>query len=96
MHKVLQTLEEKRPKWISMQLQKARKLCSDRSEVKLFGLARGWNATKFINVFTPSKKRNVNPPTVAASVDYSCAPTAKDLALFYSYHFEKKFPTLEN
>ncbi|XP_075899969.1 uncharacterized protein KIAA0825 homolog [Nelusetta ayraudi] len=29
MHKVLQTLEEKQPKWISMQLQKARKLCSD-------------------------------------------------------------------
>ncbi|KAM8760635.1 uncharacterized protein KIAA0825 homolog isoform 2-T2 [Acanthopagrus schlegelii] len=29
MHKVLQTLEEKRPKWMSMQLQKARKLCSD-------------------------------------------------------------------
>nr|XP_046243006.1 uncharacterized protein KIAA0825 homolog isoform X2 [Scatophagus argus] len=29
MHKVLQTLEEKRPKWTSMQLQKARKLCSD-------------------------------------------------------------------
>ncbi|KAM9810959.1 uncharacterized protein KIAA0825 homolog [Neosynchiropus ocellatus] len=28
-HKVLQTLEEKRPKWISMQLQKSRKLCSD-------------------------------------------------------------------
>ncbi|XP_042344132.1 uncharacterized protein KIAA0825 homolog isoform X2 [Plectropomus leopardus] len=28
-HKVLQTLEEKRPKWTSMQLQKARKLCSD-------------------------------------------------------------------
>lgn len=56
MHKVLRTLEEKRPKWISMQLQKARKLCSDRSEVELFDLARGWNATKFINVFTPSKK----------------------------------------
>ncbi|XP_036953072.1 uncharacterized protein KIAA0825 homolog isoform X5 [Acanthopagrus latus] len=29
MHKVLQTLEEKRPKWMNMQLQKARKLCSD-------------------------------------------------------------------
>ncbi|XP_068594737.1 uncharacterized protein KIAA0825 homolog [Brachionichthys hirsutus] len=29
LHKVLQTLEEKRPKWTSMQLQKARKLCSD-------------------------------------------------------------------
>ncbi|XP_068166726.1 uncharacterized protein KIAA0825 homolog isoform X2 [Antennarius striatus] len=29
LHKVLQTLEEKRPKWASMQLQKARKLCSD-------------------------------------------------------------------
>ncbi|KAA8592898.1 hypothetical protein FQN60_018353, partial [Etheostoma spectabile] len=28
-HKVLQALEEKRPKWINMQLQKARKLCSD-------------------------------------------------------------------
>ncbi|XP_070760941.1 uncharacterized protein KIAA0825 homolog [Enoplosus armatus] len=28
-HKVLQTLEEKRPKWTNMQLQKARKLCSD-------------------------------------------------------------------
>nr|XP_019949157.1 PREDICTED: uncharacterized protein KIAA0825 homolog [Paralichthys olivaceus] len=27
--KVLQALEEKRPKWINMQLQKARKLCSD-------------------------------------------------------------------
>ncbi|XP_061133735.1 uncharacterized protein KIAA0825 homolog isoform X1 [Syngnathus typhle] len=26
-HKVLQTLEEKRPKWINVQLQKARKLC---------------------------------------------------------------------
>ncbi|KAM3610859.1 uncharacterized protein V6R79_009706 [Siganus canaliculatus] len=30
MHKVLQALEEKRPKWTNMQLQKARKLCSDR------------------------------------------------------------------
>lgn len=29
-HKVLQALEEKRPKWINIQLQKARKLCSDR------------------------------------------------------------------
>ncbi|XP_023129482.2 uncharacterized protein KIAA0825 homolog isoform X1 [Amphiprion ocellaris] len=29
-HKVLQALEEKRPKWINLQLQKARKLCSDR------------------------------------------------------------------
>ncbi|XP_073322833.1 uncharacterized protein KIAA0825 homolog [Pagrus major] len=29
MHKVLQALEEKRPKWTNMQLQKARKLCSD-------------------------------------------------------------------
>ncbi|XP_040898479.1 uncharacterized protein KIAA0825 homolog [Toxotes jaculatrix] len=28
-HKVLQALEEKRPKWTNMQLQKARKLCSD-------------------------------------------------------------------
>ncbi|XP_071783596.2 uncharacterized protein KIAA0825 homolog [Centroberyx gerrardi] len=28
-HKVLQALEEKRPKWTTMQLQKARKLCSD-------------------------------------------------------------------
>ncbi|XP_041856259.1 uncharacterized protein KIAA0825 homolog isoform X2 [Melanotaenia boesemani] len=28
-HKVLQALEEKRPKWINMQLQKARKLCTD-------------------------------------------------------------------
>ncbi|KAL1274734.1 hypothetical protein QQF64_027548, partial [Cirrhinus molitorella] len=28
-HKVLQGLEEKRPKWTSMQLQKARKLCCD-------------------------------------------------------------------
>ncbi|CAG5922288.1 unnamed protein product [Menidia menidia] len=28
-HKVLQALEEKRPKWINMQLQKARKLCAD-------------------------------------------------------------------
>ncbi|XP_063753465.1 uncharacterized protein KIAA0825 homolog isoform X3 [Eleginops maclovinus] len=28
-HKVLQTLEEKRPKWTNMQLHKARKLCSD-------------------------------------------------------------------
>ncbi|KAM6930280.1 uncharacterized protein KIAA0825 homolog [Xenentodon cancila] len=28
-HKVLQALEEKRPKWITMQLQKARKLCAD-------------------------------------------------------------------
>ncbi|XP_040010197.1 uncharacterized protein KIAA0825 homolog isoform X2 [Xiphias gladius] len=28
-HQVLQTLEEKRPKWTNMQLQKARKLCSD-------------------------------------------------------------------
>uniref|UniRef100_A0A672JNC3 Uncharacterized protein n=2 Tax=Salarias fasciatus TaxID=181472 RepID=A0A672JNC3_SALFA len=28
-HKVLQALEENRPKWINMQLQKARKLCSD-------------------------------------------------------------------
>ncbi|CAK6950129.1 uncharacterized protein KIAA0825 homolog [Scomber scombrus] len=28
-HKVLQALEEKRPKWINIQLQKARKLCSD-------------------------------------------------------------------
>lgn len=28
--KVTQVLEEKRPKWINMQLQKARKLCSDR------------------------------------------------------------------
>lgn len=27
-HKVLQALEEKRPKWINMQLQKARKLCA--------------------------------------------------------------------
>lgn len=29
-HKVLQALEERRPKWCSMQLQKARKLCSER------------------------------------------------------------------
>ncbi|XP_029367115.1 uncharacterized protein KIAA0825 homolog [Echeneis naucrates] len=28
-HKVLQTLEEERPKWTNLQLQKARKLCSD-------------------------------------------------------------------
>ncbi|KAM7416505.1 hypothetical protein PAMA_018520 [Pampus argenteus] len=28
-HKVLQTLEDNRPKWTNMQLQKARKLCSD-------------------------------------------------------------------
>ncbi|XP_074526836.1 uncharacterized protein KIAA0825 homolog isoform X2 [Halichoeres trimaculatus] len=28
-HKVLQALEEKRPKWTTVQLQKARKLCSD-------------------------------------------------------------------
>ncbi|XP_026200084.1 uncharacterized protein KIAA0825 homolog isoform X2 [Anabas testudineus] len=28
-HKVMQVLEEKRPKWINMQLQKARKLCTD-------------------------------------------------------------------
>lgn len=35
MHKVLQTLEEARPKWISMQLQKARKLCCDRSGVSV-------------------------------------------------------------
>ncbi|XP_029618011.1 uncharacterized protein KIAA0825 homolog isoform X2 [Salmo trutta] len=28
-HKVLQALEERRPKWCSMQLQKARKLCSE-------------------------------------------------------------------
>ncbi|XP_038560256.1 uncharacterized protein KIAA0825 homolog [Micropterus salmoides] len=28
-HKVLQALEEKRPKWTNLQLQKARKLCSD-------------------------------------------------------------------
>ncbi|XP_017283396.3 uncharacterized protein KIAA0825 homolog isoform X2 [Kryptolebias marmoratus] len=28
-HKVLQALEEKRPKWINIQLQKARKLCAD-------------------------------------------------------------------
>ncbi len=28
-HKVLQGLEEKRPKWTTMQLQKARKLCCD-------------------------------------------------------------------
>ncbi|KAM4577001.1 uncharacterized protein KIAA0825 homolog isoform 1-T1 [Odontesthes bonariensis] len=28
-HKVLQALEEKRPKWINMQVQKARKLCAD-------------------------------------------------------------------
>ncbi|KAL7392198.1 hypothetical protein ABVT39_021043 [Epinephelus coioides] len=28
-HKVLQVLEEKRPKWTNMQLQKARKLCTD-------------------------------------------------------------------
>ncbi|KAM9391487.1 uncharacterized protein KIAA0825 homolog [Pholidichthys leucotaenia] len=28
-HKVLQALEEKRPKWINVQLQKARKLCSE-------------------------------------------------------------------
>lgn len=29
-NKVLQLLEEKRPKWINVQLQKARKLCTDR------------------------------------------------------------------
>lgn len=28
MHKVLQALEEQRPKWINTQLQKARQLCS--------------------------------------------------------------------
>ncbi|XP_051279687.1 uncharacterized protein KIAA0825 homolog isoform X1 [Dicentrarchus labrax] len=32
-HKVLQALEEKRPKWTNMQLQKARKLCSDSCSV---------------------------------------------------------------
>lgn len=35
MHKVLQALEEQRPKWMNTQLQKARQLCSHRWDVKL-------------------------------------------------------------
>lgn len=37
MHKVLQAVEEQRPKWIDTQLQKARQLCSHRWDVKLLG-----------------------------------------------------------
>jgi len=40
-HKVLQALEEKRPKWINMQVQKARKLCADRWEANWKDLSRG-------------------------------------------------------
>lgn len=35
MHKVLQALEEQRPKWINTQLQKAQQLCSHRWDVKV-------------------------------------------------------------
>lgn len=43
-HKVLQALEEKRPKWTQLQLQKARKLCSD--SVFEQGSERGVAATE--------------------------------------------------
>lgn len=97
-HQVLQTLEEKRPKWTNMQLQKARKLCSDRWGVNCRDLARGQGQNSidlvYINVFIHwGKCHTCYPSLVSVGIDYSCATSAKNegFILFWLFFIIKTF-----